>query len=445
MQNEITYNLECCVLGSILIDREAMPQVNFLQPECFHDANNREVFSAAKDMFIKNEPIDLVLLTNKIYRQGKITKDLTPSYICSLTNYIASPAHIKHHALKLVEYYVEREMMNAGIHLTKEANWEDSILVYNKTESKIREIITALKNSEYKSSYEVLNSVLKDLGTQAEFTGVPSGFTKLDRITGGFQNTDLYILAARPSMGKTAFMLSVARNAAIDFNMPIGIFSFEMSSSSLMKRLLSIETEFPLERIIRRQLNEQWTDILKKAGEIATDKIILDDSSAGSYIDLKTKTQKMIAEKGVKMIIVDYIQLMKPVENKKNTTRDLEMGEIAYGLKTIAKEFKIPVIALSQLSRKVEERGDKRPLLSDLRESGNLEQAADTVMFLYRPEYYGIDEDMHGNSTKGYAELIIGKNRNGSLDNISLNFTGEFTKFTDYEGELINFDRKKKF
>jgi replicative DNA helicase len=268
-------------------------------------------------------------------------------------------------------------------------------------------------------------------------TGVPSGFTALDRVTSGWQKSDLVIIAARPAMGKTAFVLSVLRNAAVDHNRPVAIFSLEMSSIQLVNRLIAGEAELDSEKIKKGQLaDHEWAQLVHKTAKLSKAPLFVDDTPALSILELRAKCRKLKAQHDIQLIVIDYLQLMSGDSKGGNFggNREQEIASISRALKKIAKELSVPVIALSQLSRAVETRGgDKRPQLSDLRESGAIEQDADMVMFLYRPEYYGITEDEDHNSTQGVGEVIIAKHRNGSLDTVKLRFIGRFTKFTDLD------------
>jgi len=292
-----------------------------------------------------------------------------------------------------------------------------------------------------------MRSILRDAMTELEarknqkdgLTGVPSGFTALDRVTSGWQKSDLVIIAARPAMGKTAFVLSVLRNAAVDHNRPVAIFSLEMSSVQLVNRLISSEAELDSEKIKKGTLaDHEWAQLVHKTAKLSKAPLFVDDTPALSILELRAKCRKLKAQHDIQMVVVDYLQLMSgDSKGGFGGNREQEIASISRALKKIAKELSIPVIALSQLSRAVETRGgDKRPQLSDLRESGAIEQDADMVMFLYRPEYYGITEDEGGASTAGVGEVIIAKHRNGSLDNIKLRFIGRYTKFTDLDGGM---------
>jgi len=277
-------------------------------------------------------------------------------------------------------------------------------------------------------------------------TGVPSGFTALDRVTSGWQKSDLVIIAARPAMGKTAFVLSVLRNAAVDHNKPVAIFSLEMSSVQLVNRLISAEAELDSEKIKKGSLaDHEWAQLVHKTARLSKAPLFVDDTPALSILELRAKCRKLKAQHDIQMVVIDYLQLMSGDSKNggQGGNREQEIASISRALKKIAKELSIPVIALSQLSRAVETRGgDKRPQLSDLRESGSIEQDADMVMFLYRPEYYGFTEQ-DGLPTAGVGEVIIAKHRNGSLENVKLRFIGKYTKFTDLDGGGISYPQNQ--
>jgi replicative DNA helicase len=278
-----------------------------------------------------------------------------------------------------------------------------------------------------------------EIRSKQGISGVPSGYFDIDKITGGWQSSDLIILAARPGMGKTAFVLNIARNAAVDFNEPIALFSLEMSSMQLINRLQSAESEIPLEKFMRTGLNDAEVQQKRlKCQKLVDSKIFIDDTPAISVFELKVKLKKLKRDHDIKLAIVDYIQLMTAGKVDNVNGREQEVGFISRSLKGIAKELNIPIIALSQLSRKVEERADKTPILSDLRESGSIEQDADMVTFLFRPEAHGIMEDGDGNSTVGKAKFIIAKHRNGATtDEIMLGWDGQYTKFRDINEAII--------
>ena len=285
----------------------------------------------------------------------------------------------------------------------------------------------------------LLSATIKEIDEarkhEDSLTGCPSGFSALDRLTGGWQKSDLIIVAARPSMGKTAFTLSLARNAAVDFKKAVAVFSLEMSAQQIVKRLISAETEIPAEKIIKGHLVEhEMIQLVKLSGRLSEAPIFIDDTPAINIFELRSKCRRLKMQHDIQLIVIDYLQLMTTSEVGKGGNREQEISQISRSLKSIAKELNIPIIALSQLSRKVEDRGGtKRPMLSDLRESGAIEQDADLVCFLYRPEYYGLDVDENGNPTKGIAEVIIAKHRNGALENVRVRFIDKFIKFVDLD------------
>jgi replicative DNA helicase len=293
--------------------------------------------------------------------------------------------------------------------------------------------------SNYADMSNLITQAIKEIDEvrkhEDNLTGIPTGFVGLDRITSGWQKSDLIVVAARPGMGKTAFTLAMARNAAVDFGKPVALFSLEMSSVQLVKRLISSETELPGDKIRRGNLAEhEWVQLTKMTGKLAEAPIFIDDTPAINVFELRAKCRRLKMQHDVQMIIIDYLQLMSGGSDTKGGNREQEISHISRSLKSIAKELKVPVIALSQLSRAVETRGgNKKPQLSDLRESGAIEQDSDLVLFLYRPDYYGFTEDEEGNPVQGTAEVIIAKHRNGALDTIKVRFIDKFAKFVDLD------------
>jgi replicative DNA helicase len=367
------------------------------------------------------------------------------TYLARITSKTIS-AHIEQDARIIVQYSIRRNIIKTmGEVITKA--YEDTTDVYNlmdATEQSLRDIqegnlnknIPDLSNVVQKTIQEIKNKSEQDAG----HSSVPSGFPTLDRVTGGWHNTELIIIAARPGMGKTAFVVSSLRNAAIDFKLPVALFSLEMSSQQVMLRLISAEAEIDSQKLRKGELEtEDWQALHSRLNALATAPIYIDDTPALSVLELRTKARRLKAFHNIKLLIVDYLQLMTAGNGKIGMNREQEIAAISRSLKTIAKELNIPVIALSQLSRSVETRGgDKRPQLSDLRESGSIEQDADVVMFLYRPEYYQITETETGESTQGMAEVIIAKNRSGSVDNVNLRFIGKYTRFAEFDGFTLS-------
>jgi len=359
--------------------------------------------------------------------------------IAELTSKVSSAANIEYHARIIIEMAIKRNLIEIASQVHHDA-YEDTHDVFellDKTEQSIYKIADSNLRKNYDSMKSLMFQATREIQEKRNhkdgLTGVPSGFSRLDRITSGWQKSDLVIIAARPGMGKTAFVVSALRNAAVDFNFPVAIFSLEMASIQLVNRLISAEAELESEKIRKGNIQEfEWQQLVHKTNRLSTAPIFIDDTPALSILELRAKCRRLKAEHNVQMIVVDYLQLMK---GEIGGNREQEIASISRALKGVAKELNVPVIALSQLSRGVETRGgDKRPQLSDLRESGSIEQDADIVMFLYRPEYYKITVDEEGLPTQGMAEVIIAKNRNGSLDNVKLKFIGKYTKFTDFDG-----------
>lgn len=426
------------ILGAMMLERNAVIDViDIIKPESFYDTRNSLIFIAIKDLFNTSQPVDILTVKSELKKSGNLEKAGGAYHIADLTTKVNSAANIETHARILAELSMKRELIRISSQTLSESYEEtnDVFTIVAEVDAKINSLVEEntkgvvidFKRSLFKSIQTLQDAVHQDL------TGVPSGFVGLDRITGGWQNSDLVILAARPGMGKTALVVSFMLNAAIMFKKSVAMFSLEMSIDQLMKRVISSECKIPLEKIKNPKSIEthEWELISHKTAEIENAPIFIDDTPAMSIIELRAKTNRLKRKHGIDMIIVDYLQLMRG-DGKGN--REQEIGSISRGLKLIAKELDVPVIALSQLSRAVESRGgDKRPMLSDLRESGSIEQDADMVGFIYRPEYYDVMEASDGTSLEGKGQIIIAKNRQGAVDDVYLNFLGEYTKWTDDE------------
>jgi replicative DNA helicase len=437
-------DLEEAVLGALMLEKDALTAVvDILKPESFYKESHKAIFSAILDLFSDSQPIDLLTVTNQLRKKGQLELAGGAFFITELTSRVSSAANIEYHARIVTEQSMKRDIISIASEVQREA-FEDTTDVFELLD-KMEQSLFQISEKNIRKNYADMRSILKEAimeleskkGQKDGLTGVPSGFTALDRVTSGWQKSDLVIIAARPAMGKTAFVLSVLRNAAVDHNRPVAIFSLEMSSIQLVNRLISSEAELDSEKIKKGNLAEyEWEQLVHKTGKLSKAPLFVDDTPALSILELRAKCRKLKAQHDIQMIVIDYLQLMSG-DNKsggQGGNREQEIASISRALKKIAKELSVPVIALSQLSRAVETRGgDKRPQLSDLRESGAIEQDADMVMFLYRPEYYGITEDEDGNSTAGVGEVIIAKHRNGSLDTVKLRFIGKYTKFTDLE------------
>jgi len=435
-------DLEEAVLGAFMIDRDAVTNaIEILREDSFYDDRHRLIFKAIRQLFEKTQPIDILTVTEELRKMGRLEEAGGPYYITSLTSRVASAAHVEHHARIVSQKFIQRELIRISTGIVHDA-YEDTTDVFELLDNAEQSLFN-IADQNLRTSYVELDNLLASTIKSIEesrknedsLTGVPSGFTNLDRLTGGWQKSDLIIVAARPGMGKTAFTLSLARNAAVDFNRPVAFFSLEMSAQQLVKRLISSEAELPAEKIIKGQLAEhEWVQMVKKSGKLGDAKIFIDDTPALNIFELRAKCRRLKMQHDIQMIMIDYLQLMTTSESSKIGNREQEISTISRALKSIAKELNVPIIALSQLSRKVEDRGaSKKPMLSDLRESGAIEQDADMVVFLYRPEYYNLDQDEDGNSMRGIAQVIIAKHRNGSLDTVNLRFIGQYIKFAELD------------
>lgn len=435
-------DLEKAVLGALMLEKDALTNViEILRPESFYDLRHGIIYEAILDLFRNSEPVDILTVTNQLKKTGKLMEVGGPFYITELTNRVNSAANIEYHARVILEQAIKRELINisSGIATKAYDDTQDALELLDEAGSSIFEISDRNVRKDYQGMNDLMRLALDELESKKEqkdgLTGIPSGFTKLDRVTSGWQKSDLIIIAARPAMGKTAFVLSALRNAAVDHEKPVAIFSLEMSSIQLVNRMISAEAELESEKIKNGQLEEyERTQLYEKTKRLTKAPIFIDDTPGLSILELRAKCRKLKQQHDVQMIIIDYLQLMSGDLSKKSGNREQEIASISRSLKNIAKELNVPVIALSQLSRAVETRGgDKRPMLSDLRESGSIEQDADMVLFLYRPEYYGLTQDANGNPTEGMGEIIISKHRNGSLADVQLRFIGKYTKFMDFE------------
>lgn len=434
--------LEEAVLGAMLLEKESLSLViDALSPESFYKEQNGRIFAAIRKLFNESEPVDILTVTQELKRTGELELIGGSFYISSLTNRIASSANIEFHARIVAQKFLQRELIRISTDTIKAA-YEDSTDVFELLDQTTQNIFQVLDSNVRKQGDKMVNLISKaieEIEAAAMQTdgliGVPSGFTALDRITGGWQKSDLLILAARPGMGKTAFVVSMAKNAAVEFNKAVAIFSLEMSSIQLVKRLISSETEITQDKILKGNLdNHEFVQLNERIKKLSVAPLFIDDTPALSIFELRAKARRLKENEKVELIIIDYLQLMSGGPDSKGN-REQEISNISRGLKSLAKELEIPIIALSQLSRQVENRpgGSKRPQLSDLRESGAIEQDADMVMFIYRPEYYGLEVDENNEPTKGRAEVIIAKNRHGSLETVKLRFVGQYAKFTDLD------------
>jgi len=435
-------DLEEAVLGAMMLEQDAVSAViDILKPEVFYKESHQKIFSAILRLFSKSEPVDILTVTNELKSSGELEIVGGPYYITMLTSRIASASNVEYHARIILQKHIQRELIKISSGIIKDA-FEDTTDVFdlldraeqglfNVSESNLRRNFADMP-SLIKQAIEDIESA-KD--SDSHMRGVPSGYVDLDRITTGWQNSDLIILAARPAMGKTAFALSMARNIAVRFKKPVAVFSLEMSAVQLVTRLISSETELPASKLKKGDLAEyEWQQLNSKISNLVDAKIFIDDTPALSVFELRAKCRRLKQQHDIQMVFVDYLQLMTVGGGETRGNREQEISAISRSLKALSKELNIPVLALSQLSRAVESRpgGSKKPILSDLRESGAIEQDADLVLFIYRAEYYKLHEFEDGTPTDGVAEIIIAKHRNGPVGEIKLKFIDRFAKFEDY-------------
>ncbi|MBK6610060.1 MAG: replicative DNA helicase [Sphingobacteriales bacterium] len=440
-------DLEEAVLGAMLLDKEAVATIiDILKPECFYVEGHQAVYQAMLDLFNKSQPIDLLTVTEQLRKNATIDQAGGSMGVSMLTRRVGASAHLEHHAHIIIEKHILRQLIQVSNLISREAfeNTTDVFDLLNKAE---RELFVITERNINRKVRPINNLVHEALQRMEELrhkedglSGVPSGFTQLDRITAGWQKSDLIILAARPGMGKTSFVLSMARNVAVDFKRPVAIFSLEMPAVQLVNRLISGETGINLEKLRRGDMQEfEWIQLYQKIDPLTQAPIFIDDTPSINIFELRAKCRRMVMQHKVELIIIDYLQLMSGGQEGRNTNREQEISFISRSLKSIAKELEVPIIALSQLNRAVESRsGEKRPQLSDLRESGSIEQDADMVTFLYRPDYYEMNKDGGGAEQTGLTEVIISKHRNGSTGKVNIQFIAKFARFVDLdENELF--------
>jgi replicative DNA helicase len=420
------------ILSAILIDNSSLIDIlEALSAEDFYKTSHKVIFSAIETLYAKSEPVDLVTLSNILKEKGEIEKIGGATYLARLVDAVPMAVNPRHYARIIREKAILRRLIEQSNCISNRC-FEDRGEVESVIEfaqSAIFEISEGKTSQAFSPLGQIIETNIDALeerqGNRALVTGVTTGFQKLDSLTSGFQNSDLIILAARPAMGKTAFALNMARNAAIEADVPVAIFSLEMSKEQLSMRMLCAEARVDSSRIRSGFLNEKdWNRITDAATRLSTAPLYIDDSPDISTTSIRTKSMRMKLDKGLGLVIIDYLQLMRG--NMQTERRDLEISDISRSLKILAKELNIPVIALSQLNRKLEERSDKRPQLSDLRESGALEQDADLVAFIYRDEVYNREES---NPNKGTAEIILAKQRNGPTGVANLAFLKTYTRF----------------
>ncbi|MDT0678595.1 replicative DNA helicase [Autumnicola musiva] len=436
-------DLEEVVLGAMMIDKKGVDEIiDILNADAFYKSGHKLIFEAIHKLFENTEAIDLLTVSNQLKKDGNFEKAGGDYYLIQLTQKVSSSAHIEFHARIILQKYIQRSLIKISNEIIEDS-YDESTDVFDlldQAEAKLYEVTQGnIKKSTETAQSLVIQAKnrIQEISNKEGLSGVPSGFERLDKLTSGWQPSDLIIVAARPGMGKTALTLSMARNIAVGQNLPVAFFSLEMSSVQLITRLISSETGLSSEKLRTGNLEKhEWEQLNVKVKDLEKAPLFIDDTPSLSIFDLRAKARRLASTNGIKLIVIDYLQLMTAGGGQKGGNREQEISTISRNLKALAKELNVPVIALSQLSRAVETRGgSKRPLLSDLRESGAIEQDADIVSFIYRPEYYKIDEwdDEERTPTDGQAEFIVAKHRNGGLENIRLKFIGHLGKFDNLE------------
>ena len=432
--------LEEAVLGALMLEKDCIITVQeFVSPEAFYTEEHRLIYKAINELSMELKPIDLYTVTERLKAKKELKKVGGASYLAQLTQKVGSAANVEFHAKIIAQKYVQRELIRSATEIQKRSYDESTDVtdLIGFAEGEIFKVAEGHVKRSVQSSKDILARALMQIEEASKntsaFNGVPSGFMALDRVTLGWQLSDLIIVAARPSMGKTAFVLSMARNMAVDHEQGVAFFSLEMSAVQLVNRLIASETELSAEKLKTGRLtDEEWQQLHSRIKALVEAPILVDDTPALSIFELRAKCRRLKQKYGIKVLIIDYLQLMTAGADMRGN-REQEVSLISRQLKIIAKELSIPVMALSQLNRGVESRPDKKPMLSDLRESGSIEQDADMVMFIHRPEKYGITVDNEGNSLLGIATIIIAKHRSGAVGEVNLRFRAELTQFCDLD------------
>ena len=432
-------DIEKMVLGALMVDKDAFSVVSeILHPETFYEPRSQKIYKAIQTLSLNEDPVDIMTVVEELKREGTLDDIGGAGYILELSERVASSAHIEYHAKILAQKYLARQLISFASVIETKAFDEtvDVDELMQEAEGSLFELSQKNMRQDYtqidpvvKQAVEILQKAAANKGG---LTGIPTGYAKLDDYTSGWQRSDLVIIAGRPAMGKTSFALSLAKNIAVDYDTPIAFFSLEMNNVQLVNRLISNVCEIEGKKILNGQLDdEEWKRLDKNVRKLQAAPIYIDDTPGMSIFELRTKARRLVREKGVQVIMIDYLQLMN-ANGARFGSRQEEVSTISRSLKGLAKELDIPVLALSQLNRTVEGRegiDGKRPHLSDLRESGAIEQDADMVLFVHRPEYYRIFTDEKGNDLHGKAQIIIAKHRKGGTGDVLLNFRGEFTRF----------------
>lgn len=435
-------DIEQAVLGALMIEKNAILTVqDILKPDSFYSHSHQKIYKSIIDLSIALKPIDLLTVSQQLQKSGDLSSVGGAPYLATLSQNIGSASHLEFHARIVAQKYVQRQLIAASTDIQKRSFSDEYDVeeLINLAEGEIFAIAGGNIRKDVKSAKEVIGKTLARIEEAAKkpdgLSGVPSGFVSVDRLTSGWQPSDLVIIAARPSMGKTAFVLTLARNMAVDHSKSVAFFSLEMSSEQLMTRLFVGESELDSDKIKNGKLDpDDWTHLTKSIKSIEASKLFIDDTPALSIFEFRSKARRLKMQYDLDIIIIDYLQLMTVGMGSGQGNREQEVAMISRSLKAIAKELDVPILALSQLSRAVESRGgSRRPQLSDLRESGAIEQDADIVAFIHRPEYYGLLQTEDGESTQGLAEIIFAKHRNGALGDIKLRFRAAQVKFTQWD------------
>ena len=435
--------LEETVLGALMLEKDSIIAVQeYITADAFYTEEHRLIYKAIESLSAELKPIDLYTVTERLKARKELKKVGGAAYLAQLTQKVGSAANIEFHAKIIAQKYVQRELIRSATEIQRRSYDEDQDVtdLIGFAESEIFKVAEGHVKRSVQNAKDILAKALAQIEQASKntsaFNGVPSGFMAIDRVTLGWQPSDLIIIAARPSMGKTAFVLSMARNMAIDHEAPVAFFSLEMSAVQLMMRLIVAETGLSGTDIKSGRLTpEQWRHLESATKPLGTAPLYIDDTPALSVFEFRSKARRLKIHHDIKIIVIDYLQLMTGNQDSKGN-REQEVAFISRTLKAIAKELDIPIIALSQLNRSTETRGgSKRPQLSDLRESGAIEQDADIVAFIHRPEYYGINTDENGMPTAGMAEIIIAKHRNGAVTDVKLRFLKDQARFADMDAD----------
>jgi len=441
-------DIERAVIGALLIDKDAYSVVcEMLRPESFYDPRHQLIYAAVRDLSIGEQPVDVLTVTDQLARNGTLEEAGTPAYIAEISSRVATSAHVEYHARIVAQKFLARQLIQFTSDIQTRAFDEtvDVDELMQQAEGALFELSQKNMKKDYTQIDPVIAQAVKVIQDAARntdgLTGIPSGYHGLDDKTSGWQASDLVIIAGRPAMGKTAFALSMAKNIAADYKVPVAFFSLEMSNQQLVNRLISNACEIEGKKILNGQLQQdEWERLDKRVNTLLGAPLYVDDTPGLSVFELRTKARRLVREHGVKVIMIDYLQLMN-ANGMRFSSRQEEVSTISRSLKSLAKELDIPILALSQLNRGVEAREGlegKRPQLSDLRESGAIEQDADMVIFVHRPEYYHIYQDDSGRDLHGMAQIIIAKHRKGATGDVLLNFRGELTRFENPEDSRLS-------